>query len=79
MLFGRRTGSKYFVMNIERLATIYHFPSSTVLTAPFIQRVESRRTGPPAGLPIFSVDGKNTTGFQFGPHDPSKKEREPQL
>ena len=77
MMFGRRTGSKYFIMNIEKLATIYHFPSSTVLTAPFIQRVESRRTGPPAGLPIFSRNGENTTGFQFGPHDPSGKSDQP--
>lgn len=45
--------SKYFVLNVEELATIYHLPYYFVLTAPFIKRQESKRTGPPAGLPIY--------------------------
>ncbi len=44
------------VLNTEELATIYHFPTYAVLTAPFIKRVESRRMGPPAGLPIYGGD-----------------------
>src|SRR3989338_1755429 len=43
-----------FVMSTEELATIYHYPSTAVLTSPFIKRVESKKIGPPAGLPIFS-------------------------
>lgn len=41
------------VLNTEELATIYHYPSKLVLTAPIIQSVESKKIGPPAGLPIF--------------------------
>ena len=41
------------VLNVEELATIYHFPTFLVLTAPMLRRVESKRIGPPAGLPIF--------------------------
>ncbi len=42
-----------FVLNTEELATIYHLPSHLVLTAPFVRRVEAKRAGPPAGLPLF--------------------------
>lgn len=42
--------SKPFVFNIEELATIYHFPISTV-KAPFVPKVEARRAEPPAELP----------------------------
>lgn len=45
--------SKYFVLNTEELATLYHLPYYFVLTAPFIKRLESKKTGPPAGLPIY--------------------------
>lgn len=45
--------SKSFVLNTEELATIYHLPYYFVLTAPFIPRVESKKAGPPAGLPIY--------------------------
>ncbi|MDO8600917.1 MAG: hypothetical protein Q7R73_04950 [bacterium] len=47
------------VLNTEELATIYHPPTMHVLTAPLIRRVESRRMGPPAGLPIFG--GEDTS------------------
>lgn len=47
------------VLNTEELATIYHPPTMYVLTAPLMRRVESRRMGPPAGLPIFG--GEDTT------------------
>lgn len=45
--------SKSFVLNSEELATIYHLPYYFVLTAPFMQRQESKRVGPPSGLPIY--------------------------
>jgi hypothetical protein len=44
------------VLNTEELATIYHYPSNIVLTAPAIQRVESRKVGPPASLPAEPAD-----------------------
>jgi hypothetical protein len=45
-------------MNVEGLATLFHPPTSVVLTAPHIRRVESRKTGPPAGLAIFGEEGE---------------------
>lgn len=47
--FARRTS----VLNTEELATVYHFPNETVLTAPLIKRKESKTLGPSAELPIF--------------------------
>jgi hypothetical protein len=46
------------VLNVEALATLYHYPTNLVLTAPIIQRVEAKKVGPPAGLPIFTESDK---------------------
>lgn len=43
-------------LNIESLATLFHPPAAYVLTAPHMMRVESRKTGPPAGLAIFGEE-----------------------
>ncbi len=56
-LFNWNFGSKRFPMNVKCLATLFHPPTAVVLTAPHIRRVESRRTGPPAGLPIYGEEG----------------------
>ncbi len=48
--------SKSFKLNVESIATLFHPPMFTVLTAPHIRRIESRRTGPPAGLAIFGEE-----------------------
>lgn len=45
--------SKSYVLNAAELATIYHVPAEEVLTAPHLKRAESKRMGPPSGLPIF--------------------------
>lgn len=45
--------SKSYVLNAAELATIYHIPAEQVLTAPHMKRSESKRMGPPAGLPMF--------------------------
>lgn len=42
---------KYFVLNTEELATIFHFPGR-VATTPSLKRLESRKSGPPTDLPI---------------------------
>ena len=44
-------------LNTEEVATLFHPPPVVALTAPHIRRVESRKTGPPAGLPIFGDEG----------------------
>ena len=59
-LFFFDNKSKYFILNSESLATLYHPPSFLVLTAPFIKSTESKRMGPPAGLPIFGDDTELT-------------------
>ena len=45
--------SREFLMNTKCLASLFHPPTSMVLTAPHIRRMESRKAGPPAGLAIF--------------------------
>lgn len=43
--------SKPFVFNIEELATIYHYPATTV-KAPLTPKVEAKKGEPPIGLPV---------------------------
>jgi hypothetical protein len=44
-------GSTPFILNIEELATVYHFPGMTV-KAPLMKLTESKRSEPPVTLPI---------------------------
>ena len=55
--------SKEIVLNVESLATLFHPPTFLVLTAPHIKRIESKKTGPPAGLAIYG-DEKEIEKFQ---------------
>jgi hypothetical protein len=48
--------SESFLINVEGLATIFHLPPAIVLTAPHIERLESRKAGPSAGLSIFGKE-----------------------
>ena len=43
--------SPYFKLNVEELATMFHFPGQ-VVKAPGLLRVESRKAPPPSGLPV---------------------------
>ncbi len=45
--------SKHFILTCRSLATLFHPPTYLVLTAPHVRRIESRKAGPPAGLPIY--------------------------
>jgi hypothetical protein len=47
----RSVGPEKPIMNIEELATIYHFPI-TAVKAPMLERIESRRGGAPPTLPV---------------------------
>ncbi len=49
-----KTGGNSFVLNIEELASIWHFPMSHVKT-PLVQKAVGKRGEPPAGLPTESV------------------------
>lgn len=44
-------GTNPFILNIEELATIWHFPMSHVKT-PMVQKAASKMAEPPAGLPV---------------------------
>ncbi|HBU06626.1 MAG TPA: hypothetical protein DEB09_00920 [Candidatus Magasanikbacteria bacterium] len=46
-----KTGGNSFVLNIEELATIWHFPMSHVKT-PLVQKASLKTAEPPSGLPI---------------------------
>lgn len=46
------------VLNTAELATLFHLPTFAVLTGPVVKRVEARKVGPPAGLPIYGVEGE---------------------
>ncbi len=51
------------VLNTEELATIFHPPTILVLTGPLIKRVEARKVGPPAGLPIYGGEEEELPGL----------------
>src|SRR3989338_203626 len=44
------SGSKFFVLNTEELATMYHFPSITI-TTPYLKRTEAKKSDAPVHLP----------------------------
>ena len=48
---NRAWPKKDFILNIEELATIYHYPILTVLT-PTMRHVEAKKAEPPVSLPI---------------------------
>ncbi|OGZ17503.1 MAG: hypothetical protein A2Z78_00905 [Candidatus Nealsonbacteria bacterium RBG_13_36_15] len=41
-----------YVLNVEEMATLFHFPSRIVAPAATLPRAEVKKAGPPAGLPI---------------------------
>jgi len=55
-LFNFNLASKKIYLSVESIATLFHPPSKYVLVAPHIKRVESRKAGPPAGLPIYGEE-----------------------
>lgn len=56
--FSKRSwgmGADPWILNVEELATLWHFPSITV-KAPLVKKAEAKRAEPPVGLPIGSDD-----------------------
>lgn len=49
-----KSGGNPFIFNIEELATIWHFPMSSVKT-PLLQKSELKRAEPPSGLPTETI------------------------
>ncbi|KKU26138.1 MAG: hypothetical protein UX39_C0012G0015 [Candidatus Magasanikbacteria bacterium GW2011_GWA2_46_17] len=50
-----KTGANPYVMNIEEMATIWHFPLPFVKT-PLVQKTATKRGEPPIGLPVESTE-----------------------
>jgi hypothetical protein len=50
-VYNKIKQEKFSVLTPEELATIYHFPITSV-EAPNLKRIETKRGGPPSGLPI---------------------------
>jgi len=50
-------GSGKFILNIEEIATLYHFPitTETTMVSSAIDRTESKKSQPPVDLPIADV------------------------
>ena len=49
--YNKARPEKFSILNTEELATIYHFPAIMV-EAPRLRKLEAKKGGPPAGLPI---------------------------
>lgn len=63
--FNWNFATKVITLNVEAVATLFHPPTFLVLTAPHVRRLESRKTGPPAGLPIYGNE-KDIERFRGG-------------
>lgn len=54
-------GRTAFLLNIEELATIWHFPVETVSNAPLIQKTPAKKYKPPANLAFEDDAGDSST------------------
>jgi len=48
--------SKRFLITTQCLATLFHPPTAMVTTTPHLEKMQSRKAGPPPGLPIFGEE-----------------------
>ena len=55
--WGRKSSA--MVLNTEELATIYHLPTTPVMSSQLIRKVEARKIGPPMGLAIYGEEGES--------------------
>ncbi len=55
-IFNFNTHSRPQILTSESLASLWHPPSNLILTGPHTQRMESKKMGAPAGLPIYADD-----------------------
>jgi len=72
-----KAGKNPFVLNIEELATIWHFPMSHVKT-PLVQKASGKRAEPPSGLPVENLLGASnlssgSTGDILNEETPKKR------
>ena len=58
---------KGFILNIEELASVWHFPVPQV-KAPLVQKTEARKGEPPTSLPLF----EETEAAKIAPTTPPR-------
>ena len=51
------TGAPSFILNVEELATIFHFPMATV-KAPLLKKTEAKRGEAPFSLPVSPLESE---------------------
>lgn len=56
--FTNKNNSEMFELAIDGVATIFHPPTSVVLTTPHMRRIESKKSGPPVVLAIFGDESQ---------------------
>ncbi len=66
-----KTFGNPYILNIEELATIWHFPLPFVKT-PLMQKQISKTAEPPIGLPIETMDGPLRRKMPQVPNEPVK-------
>lgn len=71
-----KRGRNKFILNVEELATLYHFPVTTVVKAPRVQKTVSKRAEPPVTLPVESEFQRRRP---FAPGQSAVEEIEPPL
>jgi hypothetical protein len=67
-----------YVMNIEELATLWHFPLPFVKT-PLLHKAGAKRSEPPSGLPIEMMENPlRPVGFGEAKQKPAEEEKPPE-
>ena len=70
-------GANGYILNIEELATLFHFPMRTV-KAPLLKRAETRRAEPPVTLPTEGISEiREVVGDRKVVTEAATKERTP--
>jgi len=59
------SGRLGYYLNIEELATIWHFPVETAVKAPMLQKVSSRKSEAPSYLPIEGAVTVSTSDIEL--------------
>jgi hypothetical protein len=56
-------GRMPYILNVEELATLWHFPIESVVRAPLIQKTPGRKAEPPTALPLGQDFGSSSASF----------------
>jgi hypothetical protein len=76
-------GAPSYVLNVEELATLWHFPIDAVTKAPLLQRANARRIEAPMSLPTTETELPTamqenifSPGFKVEPPKPAPVQQE---